>query len=159
MFSTASVSAAAAEETRMAGPAATFEAMGPGGTRVLDLSRFVDPTPLTVHPRLALETVMEIFKKMGPRVVVVEFRGRVAGLVTVKDCLKYAVRSEAGERGVEGEGWERRVWEGMRGVGEWVGRIGGGDGGGRERVNAVGGQGRISDGTEEVDEGVELRER
>jgi len=61
----------------------------------IDLSRFVDPTPLTVHPRLPLETVMEVFKKMGPRAILIEYRGRLTGLVTVKDCLKYQFKVEA----------------------------------------------------------------
>ncbi|KAJ5802729.1 uncharacterized protein N7503_005179 [Penicillium pulvis] len=67
------------------------------GAGVVDFSHFVDHTPLTVHPRLPLETVMEIFKKMGPRVIIVEHRGRLAGLVTVKDCLKYQFKVEAEE--------------------------------------------------------------
>jgi len=50
-----------------------------------------------VHPRLPLETVMEIFKKMGPRVILVEHRGHLMGLVTVKDCLKYQFKVEAEE--------------------------------------------------------------
>ncbi|KAF3483068.1 chloride channel protein 3 [Arthroderma uncinatum] len=64
------------------------------GTRVIDLSPYVDLAPITVHPRLALETVMEIFKKMGPRVILVEHRGQLSGLVTVKDCLKYQFKVE-----------------------------------------------------------------
>ncbi|PWY79286.1 hypothetical protein BO70DRAFT_363047 [Aspergillus heteromorphus CBS 117.55] len=68
------------------------------GTSYVDFSRYADHTPLTVHPRLALETVMEIFKKMGPRVILVEHRGRLMGLVTVKDCLKYQFKVEAEEQ-------------------------------------------------------------
>lgn len=67
------------------------------GANHVDFSRYVDHTPLTVHPRLPLETVMEIFKKMGPRVILVEHRGRIMGLVTVKDCLKYQFKVEAEE--------------------------------------------------------------
>ncbi|KAJ5279681.1 Cystathionine beta-synthase core [Penicillium angulare] len=74
------------------------------GTGVVDFSRFVDHTPLTVHPRLALETVMEIFKKMGPRVIPVEHRGRLVGLVTVKDCLKYQFKVEAEEHALAATG-------------------------------------------------------
>ncbi|GAT19357.1 voltage-gated chloride channel [Aspergillus luchuensis] len=68
------------------------------GADYVDFSRYADHTPLTVHPRLALETVMEIFKKMGPRVILVEHRGRLMGLVTVKDCLKYQFKVEAEEQ-------------------------------------------------------------
>ena len=106
-------------------PAMTFDAMS--STRSVDLSRFVDPTPLTVHPRLPLETALQLFQKLGPRVVLVEHRGRLAGLITVKDCLKYQWRAEARERGEEhhhdrtassggaggetrAERWERWLW-------------------------------------------------
>lgn len=76
----------------------TFDAIQASvGADMVDFSRYVDHTPLTVHPRLPLETVMEIFKKMGPRVILVEHRGRLTGLVTVKDCLKYQFRVEAEE--------------------------------------------------------------
>ena len=68
------------------------------GAHYVDFSGYADPTPLTVHPRLPLETVMEIFKKMGPRVILVEHRGRLTGLVTVKDCLKYQFKVEAEEQ-------------------------------------------------------------
>lgn len=69
---------------------------------------------------------MELFKKMGPRVVLVEFKGRLAGLVTVKDCLKYQFKVEALERGGDGEAnghverWEEWLWGVMQGVGEAV---------------------------------------
>lgn len=86
---------ASASQARVA---ETFDAIESSvGAGFVDFSRYVDHTPLTVHPRLALETVMEIFKKMGPRVILVEHRGRLAGLVTVKDCLKYQFKVEAEE--------------------------------------------------------------
>jgi chloride channel 3/4/5 len=74
------------------------------GAGIVDFSRYVDHTPLTVHPRLPLETVMEIFKKMGPRVILVEHRGRLTGLVTVKDCLKYQFKVEAEEHALAATG-------------------------------------------------------
>lgn len=67
------------------------------GIRSIDFSHYVDLAPITVHPRLPLETVMEIFKKIGPRVILAEHRGRLSGLVTVKDCLKYQFKVEAQE--------------------------------------------------------------
>ncbi|OQE44104.1 hypothetical protein PENCOP_c002G01533 [Penicillium coprophilum] len=76
----------------------TFDAIQrSAGAPFVDFSRYVDHTPLTVHPRHPLETVMEIFKKMGPRVILVEHRGKLTGLVTVKDCLKYQFKVEAEE--------------------------------------------------------------
>jgi chloride channel 3/4/5 len=79
----------------------------------IDLSKFVDPTPLTVHPRLPLETVMELFKKMGPRAILIEYRGRLTGLVTVKDCLKYQFKVEAAGHGHGGGLGEDDRMEGL----------------------------------------------
>ncbi|KAI7905616.1 chloride channel [Cokeromyces recurvatus] len=62
---------------------------------VLDFGAYMDQTPITVHPRLYLETVMDIFKQLGPRVVLLEERGKLKGLVTVKDVLKYTARMES----------------------------------------------------------------
>lgn len=89
----------------------------------LDFTRYMDDTPLTVHPRLPLETVMELFKKMGPRVILVEYRGRLTGLVTVKDCLKYQFKHELGggtSRDGSEEGMER-LYNILRRVAGWIG--------------------------------------
>ena len=80
----------------LAVPAVSFDDIdATSGQMSVDFSKFVDPTPIAVHPRLPLETTMEIFKKLGPRVILVEHRGRLTGLVTIKDCLKYQFQVEA----------------------------------------------------------------
>ena len=73
-------------------PAVTFDSMA---MQTVDFTAFVDLTPITVHPHLALETVMELFKKIGPRVILIDRHGRLEGLVTVKDCLKYQFKVES----------------------------------------------------------------
>ncbi|ORZ17766.1 chloride channel [Absidia repens] len=65
-----------------------------GSSEAVDFGPYVDQTPLTVHPRLYLETVMDMFKQLGPRVILLEHRGKLVGLVTVKDVLKYIVHME-----------------------------------------------------------------
>lgn len=91
----------------------------PTSSTTTDFSRFINPTPLTVHPRLPLETVMELFKKVGPRVILVEYHGKLTGLVTVKDCLKFQFAHQAADAGhghgqteedVWVRGWEERIW-------------------------------------------------
>lgn len=62
---------------------------------------------------------MELFKKLGPRVILVEHRGRLMGLVTVKDCLKYQFRAEGKED--PREGGQERVWDLFKRIGAWVG--------------------------------------
>ncbi|TFK83399.1 Cl-channel protein [Polyporus arcularius HHB13444] len=58
---------------------------------VLKMWPWVNQTPLTVSPQLPLEIVMQLFKRMGPRVILVESHGALVGLVTVKDVLQYTM--------------------------------------------------------------------
>ncbi|KAG2101302.1 chloride channel [Suillus discolor] len=65
---------------------------------VLKLWPWVNQTPLTVSPRLPLEIVTQLFKRMGPRVILVEEHGSLKGLVTVKDVLRFnAVEQPVGD--------------------------------------------------------------
>ncbi|KAF9366123.1 glycerol ethanol, ferric requiring protein [Mortierella sp. NVP85] len=64
-------------------------------TSYVDFGPFIDQTPIAVHPKLPLETVMEFFKRMGPRVILIEHQGKLVGLITIKDLLKYITRTEA----------------------------------------------------------------
>ncbi|EAQ87869.1 hypothetical protein CHGG_04488 [Chaetomium globosum CBS 148.51] len=120
-------------------PAAPLDYATSASTTI-DFTPYIDPTPLTAHPRLPLETVMELFRKIGPRVILIEHRGRLTGLITVKDCLKYQFKAEAAEhlhthpregdlRRLEEEGQER-VWAMIRAAAGWVsdtvGRVSGG---------------------------------
>ncbi|KAL7627346.1 glycerol ethanol, ferric requiring protein [Parahypoxylon ruwenzoriense] len=137
----------------------------------IDFSRYVDATPVTAHPRLPLETVMELFRKIGPRVILIEHHGRLSGLVTVKDCLKYQFKAEAAENPRDdhdiAEGHEK-LWGLMQKVAGWVsgkvasasgGRIRLGAGDADERAALVG-RGQIMDGDEDAaDDGVELENR
>lgn len=64
----------------------------------LDLTSWVDQSPLSVGGRMPLEVVMDLFKKMGPRVIlVVDRQGSLQGLVTVKDLLKHIAAQEHAE--------------------------------------------------------------
>ena len=100
------------------------EALGAEQPPMLDLHRFPDFTPLTVHPALPLETAMEIFKKLGPRVILVEHHGTLTGLVTVKDCLKFQFKADA-EMQKEEDGRrmaerEERLWRLIKSAGRWT---------------------------------------
>ncbi|EMR84268.1 putative voltage gated chloride channel protein [Botrytis cinerea BcDW1] len=154
----------------------TFEGMASSS---VDFSRFIDSTPVTVHPRLPLETVMELFQKIGPRVILIEYHGKLEGLVTVKDVLKYQFKVEANEgfreeRGPVLSNNEERLWGVMRSVGTWVGnkvhsasggriRLASGETGGRRgspRFPQDHGNEHVVEGAEdEFDDGVELEDR
>ncbi|POR39095.1 Chloride channel protein [Tolypocladium paradoxum] len=136
----------------------------------LDFSRYVDATPVTAHPRLPLETVMELFRKIGPRVILIEYHGKLTGLVTVKDCLRYQFKVEAAEnpkddhRILEGQ---EQLWGILRRAGNWVSGQIASVSGGRIRLSGQFDEdrnrnrgGAILDGDEDVgDEGVELESR
>ena len=98
------------------------------GLKAIDFTPYVDHTPISVPPRLPLETVMELFKKMGPRVILVEQRGKLMGLVTIKDCLKYQFHVEAHENPKDDTALKEsqdRLWTVMRRVARWInGRLG-----------------------------------
>ena len=68
---------------------------------------------------------MEMFKKLGPRVILVELRGKVCGLITVKDVLKYQfkVESEEHPRVERGTDTEERLWEFIESSARVVGSI------------------------------------
>ena len=177
-------SSAAVQTPSTAAPSITFDAMEESsGQQIIEFSRFIDPTPLTVHPRLPLETVMELFKKMGPRSILVEYRGRLAGLVTVKDCLKYQFKVEAHDTAHHDsttDDRQRRLYDMMTRVADWLAdkvrsitkgriRLGGGTHSvllesdtqdPRDRLTPIRVPHGILDGTEDEDSaGVELQDR
>ncbi|KJR82453.1 chloride channel, other eukaryote [Sporothrix schenckii 1099-18] len=151
----------------------------PPSSTAVDFSRYVDRTPVMAHPHLPLETVMELFRKIGPRVILIEHHGKLVGLVTVKDCLKYQFKAEAAENtrtaGINGtdngngngaENQQEQLWQGMVWLAGWVAERVSRVTGGRIRLGSGNGYGYsggdhgILDGTEEVDdEGVEMDAR
>ncbi|KAI0165612.1 voltage gated chloride channel [Xylariaceae sp. FL1272] len=138
----------------------------------IDFSRYVDASPVTVHPRLPLETVMDMFRKIGPRVILIEHHGKLTGLVTVKDCLKYQFKVEAAENPREDREITKsyeQLWNLMESLAGWVSdkvsKASGGriqlSGGYEERSALLRGNGRIMDGDEDIGDfdGVELEDR
>jgi chloride channel 3/4/5 len=110
---------------------------------------------------------MELFRKIGPRVILIEYHGKLTGLVTVKDCLKYQFKVEAAENPKDDHGiheGQEQLWDVLRRAGNWVsGHISTVS---RGRIRLSGdedrtrGRGAILDGDEDVgDEGVELESR
>lgn len=60
----------------------------------IDFEKFVNKTPITVQPQTPLETVMDVFSQLGPKVVLVDYKGKLRGLMTRKDILRYQFRVE-----------------------------------------------------------------
>ncbi|KAJ3169274.1 glycerol ethanol, ferric requiring protein [Geranomyces variabilis] len=53
--------------------------------RLLQLASFLDHSPLHVHPKVSIE--LDLFKKLGPRYVMVLHMGKLQGIITKKDIL------------------------------------------------------------------------
>ena len=107
-------------QTPISPAATTFDSIA---LQEVDFSTYVDSTPIAVHPRLPLETTMELFKKMGPRVILVEHHGSLEGLVTIKDCLKYQFKAEALEHHAQpkdGSAQQEKLWDAMQRLGDWL---------------------------------------
>ncbi|KAI9288334.1 Cl channel CLC-3 [Umbelopsis sp. AD052] len=82
---------------------------------VISFGPYVDQTPITVRPQYYLETVMDLFKKIGPRIILIENLGKVVGLITVKDVLRYIAQIERRDHKSDQQGswnsWlEQRNW-------------------------------------------------
>jgi chloride channel 3/4/5 len=56
---------------------------------ILDLRPWMDSTPFTIHPRLPMTLVLEIFKKLGLGSVLVTRRGKLCGIITKIDLLHH----------------------------------------------------------------------
>lgn len=72
--------------------------------RGISFSAWVNRTTMTVSPQLPLEILVQLFKRMGPRIILVEDRGLLIGLVTVKDVLRFI----ATEKNDHGLSWDER---------------------------------------------------
>lgn len=57
-------------------------------------SKYINYTPLSVNPSMAIQEVVEIFQKLGPRVVLISHFGKLEGLITRKDVLRFQFRVE-----------------------------------------------------------------
>jgi hypothetical protein len=55
---------------------------------IIHLSHLVDSTPLGVDPSVSMEFVLDLFKKMGLRLIVIKKLGKLLGIITKKDLLR-----------------------------------------------------------------------
>lgn len=61
----------------------------------IDFAHVINRHPFTVNVNTTLEYVLDIFVKLGPRVILVEQEGLLVGLITRKDILRYEYTSHA----------------------------------------------------------------
>lgn len=90
-----------------------------GGLDRVDFGQYVDETPLTVSPKMPLEIVLQLFRRMGPRVILVQSEGQLQGLVTIKDVLRHEATEKHREAAEARELRELRR-DSTEGWGEWT---------------------------------------
>lgn len=97
------------------------------GPNSIDFAHYIDPCPLSVMPKLALETTMDLFKALGPHTILVEYRGRLVGMITVKDILKFEAMHHAEglhevrrKRKKEVNEFDEWTWEHLTSVITWL---------------------------------------
>lgn len=88
------------------------------GVERIDFGPYVDETPLTVSPKMPLEIVLQLFRRMGPRVILVQSAGQLQGLVTIKDVLRHEATEKHREAAEAREMQLRR--DSTDGWGEWT---------------------------------------
>jgi hypothetical protein len=71
----------------------------------------MDLTPITLTHKFPMATVVEIFRKMGPRYAIITKYGKLHGLITRKDVLRHLAfmhRFEVKEGAETSSGHEKR---------------------------------------------------
>ncbi|XP_023942845.1 H(+)/Cl(-) exchange transporter 5 isoform X2 [Bicyclus anynana] len=62
---------------------------GPATPGTLPLNRILDMAPITVTDQTPMETVVDMFRKLGLRQTLVTHNGRLLGVITKKDVLRH----------------------------------------------------------------------
>ena len=66
--------------------------------RPLRLRRLLDLAPITITDQTPMETVIDMFRKLGLRQMLVIHNGRLLGIITKKDVLKHIAEMDEHER-------------------------------------------------------------
>ena len=90
----------------------------------IDFEKFVNKTPITVRPLMPLETAMDVFSQLGPKVVIVDYKGKLCGLMTRKDILRYHFKTEHKssfpQYRTAAEEMDKKIWELMLYIGQYI---------------------------------------
>ena len=62
------------------------------GPPPIKLRKIVDLAPITITDQTPMETVVDMFRKLGLRQTLVTHNGRLLGIITKKDVLRYLSR-------------------------------------------------------------------
>ncbi|ESN92810.1 hypothetical protein HELRODRAFT_108181 [Helobdella robusta] len=65
-----------------------------GGPEPLKLRKIVDMAPVTITDQTPMETVIDMFRKLGLRQTLVTRNGRLLGIITKKDILRHIAQLE-----------------------------------------------------------------
>jgi len=93
----------------------------------LNFQHYINPAPLTVDFNTPLEIVLDLFHKVGPKCILVEYDGKLQGLMTRKDILKYEYYLHHGQEVQSNDESEdlkftddELIWQKVMKIDEWV---------------------------------------
>ncbi|GEQ68205.1 hypothetical protein JCM33374_g1872 [Metschnikowia sp. JCM 33374] len=87
---------------------------------VLDLTSIINSAPLVVSIDTTLEYLMDIFVRLGPRHVLVESNGHLAGTITRKDIMRYEHTTHELHSPHVDDGLDQKVWKRFEKTGDLI---------------------------------------
>lgn len=66
----------------------------PGAPPLLRLDKILDMAPITITDQTPMETVVDMFRKLGLRQTLVTHNGRLLGIITKKDILRFIKQND-----------------------------------------------------------------
>lgn len=92
----------------------------------IDFSEIVEPAPITVDIETSLTSTLNMFHKLGPRCILIDCNGRLQGLITRKDILKFEYSINNGNSDSFGEdsmGWASELFRKIKVVDDLLERV------------------------------------
>lgn len=85
-----------------------------GSTDKVAFSSVVNRSPLTVSINASLESVLDMFVKLGPRYILVELESTLVGIITRKDVLRYEYSRHPQEaKESDNNAQDEKIWQFM----------------------------------------------
>lgn len=100
-----------------------FDIAGHMSDDTINLVPILNISPVVVSIETELEYLMDMFVRLGPRHVLIEKDGVLAGTITRKDILRYERTKHELEHPLRSDGWDEIIWDKMQSLGHLFGNF------------------------------------
>lgn len=97
-----------------------FDLSAEADHNVLNLCTVLNYSPLIVRIDTTLDYLMEIFVRIGPRQVLIQKDGILAGIITRKDILRYKRTKHELDTPLVDDGWDEFFWAKLQAGGDFL---------------------------------------